>query len=215
MPNVVKGKISDRIRKAYLTQKRRRDYPKSYFLLPEERKFPYRDPDSGAIHCGLVRAAITRAAQYGYRSIEEKARNIYTKYCKETVKKDFEPILKDAEGKEVFGAVLVPGKEDMDGHTFTEEEIRKMCYEFNIAFQQLGYRHLFLLNEGEAQILESYLLPVDAEISLPDGETKSYPKGTWMLRARVVDPDLARRIASGEVVGWSIGGVMFKEESDG
>jgi len=53
----------------------------SNFLMPEERKFPYKNKD-GSINCKLVRAAITRAAQHGHTKVEAKARRIYEKYCK-------------------------------------------------------------------------------------------------------------------------------------
>lgn len=60
--------------------KERRELPRDYFLMPDERKFPYRNKD-GSINCRLLRAAITRAAQHGYKEIEEKARRLYEKYC--------------------------------------------------------------------------------------------------------------------------------------
>jgi len=215
MPNVIKGKITDKIRSAYLTQKRRKEFPSSYFLLPSERKFPYKDPETGAIHCGLTRAAITRAGQYKYQAVKEKAQAIYEKNCKKEVKKDlkeeieekpFTLLEKEPEGKEVFGAVLVPGQTDMDGHTFTEEEVRSACYTFNTCFAQAGYRHIFLLSNGEAKILESYILPTDLKL-----EDREWAKGTWMLRAEVIDPDLQKKVREGDLIGWSIGGVLFKE----
>lgn len=63
----------------------REELPKSHFLLPEERKFPYRNKD-GSINCRLLRAAITRAAQHGYREVYEKARALYERYCQEEEK---------------------------------------------------------------------------------------------------------------------------------
>ncbi|MEM3554232.1 MAG: hypothetical protein QXU79_00205 [Candidatus Micrarchaeaceae archaeon] len=54
-------------------------------MLPEERKFPYRNKD-GSINCRLLRAAITRAAQHGYREVYEKARALYERYCQEEEK---------------------------------------------------------------------------------------------------------------------------------
>jgi len=58
----------------------RKKLPKDYFLLPEERKFPYRNKD-GSVNCRMLRAAIQRAAQHGYRAVEQKARRLYKKYC--------------------------------------------------------------------------------------------------------------------------------------
>lgn len=58
----------------------RKELPADHFLLPSERKFPYKNKD-GSINCYLLRAAITRAAQHGYREVWEKARALYEKYC--------------------------------------------------------------------------------------------------------------------------------------
>ncbi|QWK20812.1 hypothetical protein [Thermus antranikianii] len=54
--------------------------PASHFLLPKERKFPYRNKD-GSINCRLLRAAISRAAQHGYKDVEERARRLYKRHC--------------------------------------------------------------------------------------------------------------------------------------
>lgn len=62
-------------------QSEREKVPSKYFLLPAERKFPYRNKD-GSLNCNLVRAAIVRAAQHGYPAVEKKARAIYEKHCK-------------------------------------------------------------------------------------------------------------------------------------
>ena len=75
-------KIPQRIKKEIRKPTVRHKMPKSYFLLPSEEKFPYRDPDTGEINCGLLRAAITRAAQHGYPQVEAKARRLYEKHCK-------------------------------------------------------------------------------------------------------------------------------------
>lgn len=201
MPNVVKGQITEEIRSAYLTQHRRRQYPKSYFLLVTadgERKFPYKDPKTGAIHCGLLRAAITRAGQYGYKKVQDKARALYEKHCK--VKKDMTVV--GVEGKEVFGAVLVPGQKDADGDVFDAETIRKMCYDFNTQYGNAGYRHVTLLKDTEATLLESYCLP--AEMTIGD---QTYPEGTWMARMAIKDGKLRKEIKEGKIVGFSVGGV--------
>ena len=218
MPNVVKREVSETIHSKYRTQHRRREYPKSYFLLvtPEgERKFPYKDPDTGAIHCGLLRGAITRAARYGYKEVESKAQDIYNRNCKkqkdappegspeEERKGKVEVMRKDEH--EVFGPVLVPEQKDSDGDVFSADEIRNLCYDFNTNFGKMGYRHLFLLKDGEAEVLESYCLPTDMEVG-----DRTFPEGTWMLRARPKDAELVRQIKDGEIVGWSVGGARWK-----
>ncbi len=63
------------------SEEERKKAPAGFFLLPGERKFPIKNKD-GSLNCNLVRAAITRAAQYGYSSVEAKARRLYEEYCK-------------------------------------------------------------------------------------------------------------------------------------
>jgi hypothetical protein len=58
----------------------RKKVPASHFLMPKERKFPYKNKD-GSINCALLRAAISRAAQHGYPEVERKARSLYQRHC--------------------------------------------------------------------------------------------------------------------------------------
>lgn len=60
--------------------KERAELPADHFLLPDQRKFPYKNKD-GSINCRALRAAISRAAQHGYRDVEERARRLYERYC--------------------------------------------------------------------------------------------------------------------------------------
>lgn len=46
--------------------------PASYFLLPSERKFPYKTAE-GKVSPKLLMAAYKRAKQYGYTSVATKA----------------------------------------------------------------------------------------------------------------------------------------------
>jgi len=205
MPNVVKDKlIPNYIKEAYLTQKRRKEYPVSYFLLVDSkgnRKFPVRDPKNGNYQYGLVRAAITRAGQYNYPEVEKKAKSILEKYFKK--KKDFsmELISKDKEGKQVFGIVLMPDKEDGEGDSFSKEAIEDACYKFNKDFMNQSYRHSYYLTKDETSIVESYIAPCDMKIG--DREIK---EGTWLMRSDIKDEKLRGEVKGGNINGFSIGG---------
>lgn len=59
----------------------RQKMPASYFLLPKERKFPYKTR-SGKISCKGLRQAITRQAQHGYQGVLKRAQALYKKNCK-------------------------------------------------------------------------------------------------------------------------------------
>jgi hypothetical protein len=205
VPNVSKDKlIPDYITEAYLTQKRRREYPASYFLqvTPEgERKFPVKDPKTGNYHYGLVRAAITRAAQYHYPEIEKKAKAIFDRYFKKKKDISLSVLEKDVEGKEVFGIVLVPDQEDGDGDSYTKEAVREACYEFNKDFMNQSYRHNHMLTKNQVSIIESYVAPCEMKF----GE-RVVKDGTWLMRSAVNDVALREEVKTGKLKGFSIGG---------
>lgn len=43
------------------------------FLLPQEKKFPIVNPNTGKVSCKLLKAAKIRAAQHGYQNVLQKA----------------------------------------------------------------------------------------------------------------------------------------------
>lgn len=61
------------------THKKREDVPADHFLMPAERKFPYKV--NGKISCDLLRAAISRAGQTGRKDIEAKAKSLFQSNC--------------------------------------------------------------------------------------------------------------------------------------
>jgi hypothetical protein len=52
--------------------------PASSFLLPSEKKFPYKTPD-GRVSTKLLMAAYKRARQYGYTNVASKALRLLKK----------------------------------------------------------------------------------------------------------------------------------------
>ncbi len=202
MPNAT---INAETRKAYDTQKKRRTYPKDYFLLIDEngdRKFPVKNPKTGKYDAGLVRAAITRAAQYGYKEVEQKAQELYKREF--SPKKDFglEIIAKDEKsGKEVFGIVLEPDKKDGEGDSFSKEAIKEGCYKFNKDFLNQTYRHQHFLTKDKVSIIESYVAPADFKLG-----DKVVKEGTWLMRSKIDDPEIQKDVREGVIKGFSIGG---------
>ena len=214
MPNVVKGQgVPDGIRKAYLTQKRRRKYPRSYFLkvMPNgDRKFPYRDPKTGNVHCGLLRAAITRAAQYGYHGVEAKARSMYENLCK--VKKEFlseqvELVKEDEFDGIVLGIVSEPGTIDAHGDEITKEAIEEACWDYNMNSMHAKLSHRFDLGKDDVKVLESYIAPSDFEV-----KGRTIKEGTWLWRCKIENPKLKKAVKDGTIKGLSLGGYIVEAE---
>jgi len=211
MPNVIRAStIPEYVYDAYNTQSKRRGFPASYFLLVDStgnRKFPFRDPKSGAIHCGLLRAAMSRAGQYKYQDVEERARNIYEKSCKEK-EKEFHLKLSEMRGEEVFGIVYAPDEKDADGDEMSAEVIMTACYEYNTFFRNTMYRHKMPLNGDQVVLLESYIAPIDMKINELDVKA-----GSWLQRWQIKDPSLQEQIKNGEIVGFSLGGFVIIDDA--
>jgi len=92
----------------------RKKMKKSCFLLPDERKFPICNPNTGKIDCRLIKAAMSRAAGFNkgkkkYPGIFRKAQELYKKHCasKESFNLDYEAI-----ADSVFFEYIVADYED-------------------------------------------------------------------------------------------------------
>lgn len=210
MPNVIRdSSIPNHIYEAYSTQAKRQKYPDGHFLLVQDgvKKFPYKAPD-GVVHEGLLRAAIARAAQYGYSDVESKASEFLEKHF--TTEKDipFAIVTKEAEGSEVFGIVASPDEEpDVDGHYFTKEALKEMCYDYNLFFKTMKYRHGISLKSDEVALLESYIAPCDMVVN-----GMSIKEGAWLQRWKIDDPTLKEQIKTGHIKGFSLGGYILAKD---
>lgn len=105
----------------------------------------------------------------------------------------------------VYGVVLEPDGVDAQNDTVSPEEIRKAAHEFMATFKNIGLQHQTFIN-GRAQILESYIAPVDFELG---GE--AVKKGTWMFGVRVIDEQIWKAVKSGSITGFSIGGSAVRQ----
>lgn len=107
------------------------------------------------------------------------------------------------EERTVFGIVLEPEVVDSQDDIYSEDEIRKTAYLFMEKYQQFGLMHKDIV--PAILPLESYIAPVDFEIN-----GQKIKKGTWLLRVRVLDDGIWRRVKSGELTGFSIGGSALR-----
>ena len=65
----LKQKIHDKSYREKLYEK----YGARAFLMPEQKKFPIVNPNTGKVSCKLLKAAKIRAAQHGYTQVVAKA----------------------------------------------------------------------------------------------------------------------------------------------
>lgn len=64
---------------ALSTPKKRMSRSESDFLLPSQRKYPYKV--NGAVSCDLLRAAMSRAGQQKQTGVEKKAKALFQQHC--------------------------------------------------------------------------------------------------------------------------------------
>ena len=103
----------------------------------------------------------------------------------------------------VTGPVLVPDKVDGQGDVMGAEAIEHTAYEFLTHYNAgttLGVQHQVF--PPTLKLLESWVLKEDWTI-----DSRVFAKGTWFLTTKVLDKELWKKIRSGEVTGYSIGGL--------
>lgn len=61
------------------TPKKRESVSPSDFLMPGEKKYPYKV--GGKISCHLLKAAISRAGQNNESAVESRAKSLYDEHC--------------------------------------------------------------------------------------------------------------------------------------
>jgi hypothetical protein len=94
---------------------------------------------------------------------------------------------------------------DLQGDTYTAEEIRKACH-YWMEQQQHALKLQHQSPAGDKVIvLENWLAPDDCVI----GE-REIAKGTWLLAVRVVDDQLWSDVRNGKITGFSVGGLALR-----
>ena len=56
-------------------------YGKDAFLIPEQKKFPIINPNTGKVSCKMLKAAKMRAMQHNYLDVARKANSLMTEHC--------------------------------------------------------------------------------------------------------------------------------------
>lgn len=103
-----------------------------------------------------------------------------------------------------FAPALVPGVIDKQGDVIDPITIEETAWKFLEEFGEVDTDHDLKLGKGI--VVESWVSKVEEEYDRPDGETETYPKGTWMLGIKVPDEELWEKIKRGKYEGLSIFG---------
>jgi len=144
----------------------------------------------------------------------EAAKNDAPEKVKDTVSKaekfiSVYPIDKaDAKSKDehiVCGIVYEPDVEDAQGDAADETEIRKAAHYFMENSQQFKIMHKG--SRASVKVLESYLAPVNFTIS-----GQKIRKGTWIIKARILDKETWEAVKNGSLKGFSMAGFADMQE---
>lgn len=235
-----RGVMPDPTEKAVWSRAFINDLPDSSFLLIESggtkdaegktkprslRHFPVKGPD-GKVDLPHLRNAIARIPQAkipGFDAkakerLQTKARRMLEEAQKATVGKCADRqravrIVKsaaapgaDVDERFVFGVVLVPNEADSQGEIYDADEVKKAAH----AYMENANGTFKIMHNGEPidgiRVLETYVTKV-AETH--DGET--FPVGTWLMAARILDGMLWDQVKRGVFTGFSIGGTAIRE----
>lgn len=116
----------------------------------------------------------------------------------------------DDEKQIVYGVVLAPNEEDLQGDWMTPEEIEKTAHFFMMNGRTIGKAHE---TKCLAVPVESYIAPIDIPFDGQYGE-QIVKKGSWVLGVKVLDPTEWQKVKDGEYTGFSVGGWGQRTESD-
>jgi hypothetical protein len=110
---------------------------------------------------------------------------------------------RDSEKRLVSGVVLEPDKTDHQGDEMTADDIESTAHRFLIQSRVIGDNHS---KPAEAELVESYLAPVDFELN---GE--AVIAGSWVIVVHVLSDILWQDILDGRYTGFSVGGFGDRE----
>ncbi len=107
-----------------------------------------------------------------------------------------------------YGVVLEPETEDLQGDSISEEEIEKTAHGYLENARNVHERHR---SKTEAFPVESYIAPQDLIFRGGPHGDQHVLKGSWVLGVKVNDPEVWRKIETGEYNGFSVGGMGVRD----
>lgn len=106
--------------------------------------------------------------------------------------------------------ILEPGVIDLNGQEISEEEIIKTAHEFviNITEKYVNVNHQKNTDQDDVIFVESYVSPIDMEIS-----DETIKKGTWLVAFKFLSADKWQMLLDGDITGVSMEGTGWVEKS--
>ncbi len=108
----------------------------------------------------------------------------------------------------VYGAILIPGKTDAQGHHVTAIEVAKAIRTMG----DIGFdiEHSEKVSPNDLRLTQIFQAPVGFKIG-----SQHFKKGTAIAEIAVLSPAIRKRVLSGEIRGFSISGKGVMDNSAG
>ena len=101
----------------------------------------------------------------------------------------------------VLGAVMVPREVDTQGESITAEDVENAAHDWFLHGRAAKIDTNHDYRENGCVAVESYIAP--------EGDPNFTP-GTWAVRVRIRDPEIGKKIDSGELNGFSWAGPVHR-----
>ncbi len=105
-------------------------------------------------------------------------------------------VMKDLDRQIVYGPVLIPDLPDTDGDVVSKDKIEAVAHRFLEEYRLMEHMHTL---KSVARPVESYIAPVDIELG-----GNRIPQGSWVMGAKVNDPDAWEDVKKGRLTGFSV-----------
>lgn len=167
--------------------------------VPEQYRYWSKEDDSVRTNCHKL---LVEAINVG--EVEIKDYNISKGTSPNADLSLYVPITKaDEDERLVTGVVLEPDEVDAQNDTISAETIKEAAHEFLSEYNRLtklGLMHRMFGNLG-INLVESWIAKGDFKLGEQD-----IKKGTWLMTVKVMDDALWKKVKSGQITGFSIGG---------
>ena len=127
------------------------------------------------------------------------------------VRRNAEVVLKqdsdDAEKRISYAPAMIPREPDKEGDVVGTATVENAAHDYLAEHGGVDTDHNLI--DGKGEVVESWIEPEARSWDLPNGKSKEYPAGTWMLGIKW-ESEPWERIKAGELTGLSIYGQAEK-----
>jgi len=104
-----------------------------------------------------------------------------------------------------YAPAMIPREPDKEGDVVATQTVENAAHDYLAEGDTDAIDTDHDLIDGKGVVVESWILPEDTSYDTPNGASKSYPAGTWMLGIKW-EQEPWQRIQNGELEGLSIYG---------